>query len=129
MFDPKSLRENEQVHHFQYPESFWTRHEEFWSLSKTEQFRAAFPSARLIGSPGEVVATQQAEPDLPSDFMPFMIVFESSFPDYYGFQASNSAYLVGDLAVQVWSVHTFVHRWDSFGLFVDWVAHHCASSD
>ncbi|MDB5306311.1 MAG: hypothetical protein JWO38_513 [Gemmataceae bacterium] len=121
MFDAENLRRIERVHRFAYPPTFWKRREELASLAETERFRAAYPAARLIGTPEHVWAARQAEPDLPDELIPFMIVGEQPQPDYYGFQVSRRAVPPGgEWPVLVWCIHASVHGWDAgFGACLD----------
>lgn len=130
MFDPEALRQVERLCQFDYPPAFWQRYKEFAALAATEPFRAGYSSARLIGACDELRAVRQSDPDLPDDFIPFLIPEGPPYPDYYGFVASRPAAPTGDeLPVVVWRIHAYVHQWDAgFGAFLDEVQRQCRAA-
>src|SRR5262249_18864927 len=104
MCDVEDLRQIEREYRLRFPAAFWKRRKELASLTQTEWFRATYPGARLVGAPEEIRAAQEADPDLPDDLIPFLIVRGQPFPDYYGFQVPRRAAAEAELPVVVWAV-------------------------
>jgi hypothetical protein len=121
VFDADHLRHIEGANRFRYPPAFWARWQELASLAETAWFRATYPGARLVGTHDDVWAARQADPDLPDDLIPFIIVSGQRFPDYFGFQvARRPVDGAAELPVLVWCIHAYVHGWDAgFSAFLD----------
>ncbi len=121
MFDAEHFRQIERAHRFHYPRAFWKRWPELTALVETEWFRATYPGARLIGTQDEIEAVRRADPGLPDDLVPFLVVSGQAFPDYYGFQTPRRPTARSrDLPVLVWCIHAYVDGWDAgFGAFLD----------
>ena len=133
MFDDANLRHIEAVCRFTYPPTFWQRRSEFCSLVKTAAFRSAYPNAHLIGTHDDIWDARQADPNLPNDFIPFLVVGEQHSQDYYGFPCLQKGGMLGtsldELPVLVWAIHAYVHSWDAgFGSFLEWVSMFIASN-
>jgi hypothetical protein len=128
MFDVENLHEIERVFRFAYPPAFWERRDELVGLTESERFRAAFPAARLIDTCDEICAAHEAEPDVPNDLIPFLVVGGLPHTDYYGFQVPRRRSTSGgELPVLVWCLHAYVHGWDKgFGEFLDELRSLCA---
>jgi hypothetical protein len=121
MFDADHLRVIEVAHRFRYPSAFWERRQELASLAETAWFRETYPGARLIGTYHEVRAVRQAEPDLPDDLIPFLVVGGQQFPDYTASRCHAGPWRSPrNWPVLVWCVHAYVYGWDAgFGMFLD----------
>lgn len=129
MLDDASLRFTETACRFAYPPTFRQRRLEFFTLVKTEAFRAVFPNSRLIGTHDDIWGDREADPDLPEDFIPFLIVGERNSRDYYGFPCRLKGMPPGELPVLVWAIHAYVQSWDAgFSSFLEWVSTFVASS-
>ena len=121
MIIAEAFQRIEEANQFCYPLAFWMRFEEFASLIETTWFQTEYPGVRLVVTHENVLALRQADPDLPVDLIPFMIVAGQQFPDYYGFQVSRrTAEENIELPVMVWCLHAYVHCWDAgFGAFLN----------
>lgn len=129
MFDDESLRFIETVCRFAYPPTFRQRHPEFAALVQTEAFHAVFPNSRLIGTHDDIWTAREVAPDLPEDFIPFLVVDESTSRDYSGFPCRQTETPPGELPVLVWAIHAYVQSWDAgFGAFLEWISAFVASN-
>lgn len=121
MFVPDQLRLIEAMNRFRYPPVFWERYGELTTLSKTAWFQRVYPAVRFLGTNYDLWVARQADPDLPDELIPFMIIEGQQFPDYYGFQMSPVPVAEAkESPVLVWSIHAYVHEWnEGFGAFLD----------
>lgn len=120
MFDADNLRLIEQVRRFRYPPVFWKRRGELVSLTESQSFRNRNPGVSLVCTDNDISALHKADPDLPNDLIPFLIINDKQFPDYYGFPVSSPPAQGVELPVLVWSIHAYVHVWNAgFGAFLD----------
>lgn len=90
-----------------FPSEFFAAQKELAQFCSAQTARAS-----LLAAEADAL---RAKEGLPKELLPFLVIEESSWPDWYAFDFSSEP-----PTVVVWCDHAIVERWESFPAFLRW---------